>query len=302
MLGRPILVIGATGMHGGTGVAVAKTLLKSGVHVRALARSTNERTAALEALGIEIVTGNLLDRQTLIPSFKDVEAAYFAYPVAPGVINAAANFASAARSAGVKRTVVMSMAVSNPDGPSHFGRDHWLAEEVLSWSGLSCIFLRFTSFFYENIFLLHQRDIAGDGIIKNSFSDTPLPWIAGEDAGKLAAAALLYPDRLGDQTVIYPTGGFLYRHSELAEMLSKRIGRTIRHETISADEWCRRLVELSAAAPRVNIDMARHISALGAAFRRPMPPLNNLFQDLMGEPPLSFEEVLNSRECRGFSF
>ncbi len=260
--------------------------------MRALARSNNERTAALEARGIEIAIGDLFDRRSLITALKDVEAAYFAYPVAPGVINAAANFASAARSADVKRIVVMSMAVSNPDGPSHFGRDHWLAEEILSWSGLSCIFLRFTSFFYENIFLLHQSDIAGDGIMKNSFTDIPLPWISGEDAGKLAAAAILHPDRFGDKSVVYPTGGFFYRHSELAEILSERLGRTIRHETISADEWCKRLVDLSTVDRRVNADMARHISMLGAAFRGPMPPLNNLLQDIAGQSPLPFDEAV----------
>lgn len=293
---RPILVVGATGAHGGTGATVAQTLSQQGRHVRALARSTSARTAALEALGVEIVTGDLLDRRTLTSALKDVEAAYFTYPVAAGVLTAAANFASAARSARVERVVVMSMAVATPDGPSHFGRDHWLAEEVFNWSGLSCRFLRFISFFYENIFLLHHRDIVGDGIIKNSFADIALPWIAGEDAGKIAASALLHPDRFGDQSVVYPTGGFYYRHSELAEILSRQLGRTIRHETISEDEWCQRLLDLSAVDRRVNADMARHISALGAAFQGRMPPLNNVLQSIVGQSPRSFEEVIESSQ------
>lgn len=287
----PIFVIGATGMHGGTGLTVAKTLLENGGEVRVLARKETDRTAALEALGAEVCIGDLLDRRTLLPALKGVETAYFTYPVAPGVIDAAANFASAAQLVGVNRVVVMSMAVSNPHGPSHFGRAHWLAEETLRWSGLSCLFLRIVSLFFENIPLLHGRDILSSGLIRNSFSGEPLPWIAAEDAGNLAAAALLSPERFSS-TVLYPTGGFYYTHSEIAGMLSKHFGKTIRHEAIAEHEWRSELESLGTEIGLINADMARHIACLGTAMRGPMSPLNNLFKDIVGRDPISFEDAL----------
>jgi len=291
---QPILVVGATGVHGGTGRTVAELLLTQGRAVRVLARRDSERSAALAGLGAEIVLGDLLDRQSLIAALKDVEVAYFTYPVASGVVSAAANFASAARLNNVKRLVVMSMAVSHPDGPSHFGRDYWLAEEIFSWSGIACQFLRFVSFFYENIPLLHGRDIATEGVMKNAFLDNPLPWISGEDAGKFAAAAILNPDRFGSAAAIYPTGGFVYKHSDIAGIISHHLGRPIRHDIISEQEWCQRLIDLSLVDRRVNADMARHISALGAAFRGNMPPLNTMFEDMVGETPQSFEDAIKS--------
>jgi uncharacterized protein YbjT (DUF2867 family) len=289
----PVLVIGAAGRHGGTGTAVAEVLSKQGVSVRALTRAKGTRTAALEALGVDIVTGDLHDRRSLTAPLEGVEVVNFAYPVAAGIVDAAANFASAARSAGVKRVVVMSMAVSNPEGPSHLGRAQWLAEELLDWAGFSCMFLRFIAFFYENVPLLHRADALNEGVIRNSFADIPLPWIAGEDAGKLAAAAVLHPERFGPRSAIFPTGRYLYRYSEIAEILGKHLHRRIRHETISKEEWIERLDDLGATDNRVNNDMARHISALGAAFRGPIPPLNNIFEETTGEPALSLQQALD---------
>ena len=61
----PILVIGATGRHGSTGWHVANRLHQEGRAVRILARSINDRTDALAALGAEVVVGDLHDRRTL---------------------------------------------------------------------------------------------------------------------------------------------------------------------------------------------------------------------------------------------
>lgn len=291
---HPILVVGATGSHGGTGASVAQALRRQGVRVRALARTKGPRTAALEALGVEIATGDLHDRQTLLAPLEGVEVAYFAYPVAAGIVDAATNFASAARTAGLKRVVVMSMAVSRPDSPSHLGRAQWLAEEVLGWAGFSCLYLRFAAFFFENITLLHREDVLDDGVLRNSFVDLPFPWIAGEDAGKVAAAALLHPTRFGSIPAVYPTGGYQYRHSEIAELLGRHLHRRITHETIPQEDWVERLVTVGGNDARINPDMARHISALGAAFRGAIPPLNHMVEEVTQERPISFEQALAS--------
>ena len=97
----------------------------------------------------------------------------------------------------MKRLVVMSMAPAHPQSPSTLARAQWLAEEVFDAFSLSCIHLRIAAMFFENLDLLHSRDIAGDGVIRNSFPDLPINWIAGVDAGKLAVAALLQPERFG---------------------------------------------------------------------------------------------------------
>ena len=289
---KPILVLGATGRHGGTGATVARLLRERGLRVRALTRTIDARVAPLEAIGAEVVTGDLHDRRSLKGALEGVDVAYFMYPVAAGIVDAAANFASAGRAAGLKRVVVMSMAISHPESMSHLGRAQWVAEEVLEWAGFSCLQLRIAALFFENLELLHRDDILGDGVIRNSFPDIPLNWIAGEDAGKLAVAALLYPERFEGKTAAYPTGHEQYSHSDIAGLLARHLGRTLRHERISPEAWCERLIARGSRDNRISTDLARHISAMGAGIG-PIP-LNDLFERVTQEKQLSLQEALES--------
>jgi uncharacterized protein YbjT (DUF2867 family) len=289
----PILVIGATGRHGGTGAAVARLLREQGVPVRALTRNADARLAPLQALGAEIVVGDLHDRRALRDALAGVEVAYFTYPIAAGIVEAAANFAAAGRAAGLKRVVVMSMGAANPDHPSPLGRAQFLAEELLEWAGFACLHLRVAALFFENLALLHSKDIAGDGVIRNSFPDLPIPWIAGEDAGRLAVAALLHPERFGSKTAVYPTGGHSHSHAEVAALLGVHLGRTLRHETITREAWRARVAALAAEDDRVSDAAAAHISAVGAAIRRVLP-LNDMLATTTGATPLSLQQMIDS--------
>lgn len=290
---NPILVVGGTGRHGGTGAYVARQLLRLGIPVRALVRERDDRVKALEEIGAKVVVGDLRDRRSLIPALEGTVTGYFTYPIAGGIVDAAANFASAARAAGLKRLVVMSMAPAHPDSPSDLGRAQWLAEELLEWSGLSCIHLRIAALFFENLELLHGEEILGDGVIRNSFPDLPMNWIAGEDAGKLAIAALRFPERFGDKTAVYPTGTEKFSHSEVAGIIGRHLGRSLRHETVSVEAWQTRLMELGQQDKRINLDMARHISAVGAGMRKPFP-INDMFGAVTQEQAMTLDEALRS--------
>src|SRR6266550_4815748 len=66
----PILITGATGRHGGTGAHLVRRLREAGRSVRALVRRLDERTEPLQALGAEIVVGDLHDRASLVPALE----------------------------------------------------------------------------------------------------------------------------------------------------------------------------------------------------------------------------------------
>ncbi len=299
-MGSPILVTGATGGHGSTGRHVVLRLIEAGETVRALVRRRDERTKPLEALGVEIVVGDLTDRLSLLPAFEGVERATFTYPIASGVVEAAAAFSAAAReSSKPPRIVVMSMAPAHPQSPSHLGRAQWLAEEVMAWAGLEILVLRIAALFFENLPMLHGRSIVEDGLIRNNFGDTRLPWISGADAGDLVVAALLHPDRFGGNAVQYPPGVELLSHAEIARILSQSLGRPIGYEAISAEAWRDDLIASAKANPggAINVDMARHISAVAAALATPgaaparLPEPAEL-QRLTGHSPVYFGDFI----------
>ncbi len=288
-LDKPVLVVGATGKHGSTGAAVAEFLRGREIPVRLLVRS---ESVAPPNDADAVVVGDLHDRGSLIPALDGVGAAYFTYPVAAGIVDAAANFASAARETALPHLVVMSMAAASPTSPSKLGRSQWLAEEVFDWAELAAINLRVAAFFFENLELLHGQEIRSEGVIRNSFGDARVSWISGKDAARIAVAALLHPERFNDRC-IYPTGATVASHADIARQLSTRLGREIRHETVPAAAWQARLEKLATTNRRVNSAMAQHIASLGAAIRTDQQP-NDLAEELIGAPPLAIADAIDS--------
>ena len=80
-----ILVTGATGRQGGTGRGVAKWLIERGYRVRRLVRKRDERAEYLGRLGAEVVVGDYADYASLLVALEDVESAYFAIQLLPGL-------------------------------------------------------------------------------------------------------------------------------------------------------------------------------------------------------------------------
>lgn len=296
----PILVTGATGQHGGTSAHVVKSLIEAGKQVRILARSESKRTAWLSALGAEIVFGDFNDRKSLIAALDGVSLATFTYPIAPGIVQAAATFASASKEIGSPlRVVMMSMAVAHPKSPSHLARAQWLAEEVLAWSGLDLTILRVAALFYENISSLHGHSIRERSRFGNSFGTANVPWISGLDAARLVVAALLKPDSFSAAAIHYPPGAELLSHHVMAGLIAAELGRSIEFHVLSRDDWKEELLDEARrqAGGVVNADMAAHISAVGAALaenaggsiRAPDP---RELERLTGFEPQSFTQYI----------
>ncbi|RMI28938.1 NmrA family NAD(P)-binding protein [Nocardia stercoris] len=293
---NPILVTGATGRHGNTGEHVVRRLRDEGHRVRVLAREISDRTELLESLGAEVVVGDLHQRRTLAAALTDVDLAYFTYPVAPGVVPAAANFAAAVREADRQpRVVVMSMGPAHPDHPSELGRNQWLAEQVLQWAGLDVLILRVVALFHENLEVLHARSVHDEGVIRNSFGDSAIGWISGRDAAELAVAAMLHPQRF-DGPVVFPPGPESFTHAQIAELLGDVLGRPVRFEAVSADRWRRELEGLGDGV--INHGMAQHISSVGEVIARSgqsIPADPQKIRDLIKREPISLREFLTAR-------
>ena len=100
----------------------------------------------LGELGAEVVQGDLLDFPSVSAATAGVTAAYFNYPVAPGLVEATANFVQAASEAGVHAVVNMSQISARREAKSNAARHHWLAERLLDRSALVTTHLRPTFF------------------------------------------------------------------------------------------------------------------------------------------------------------
>src|SRR5216684_2674884 len=176
---RTFLVTGATGDTGG---ATAEQMLARGHHVRALAHRQDDRAKRLQGLG--------------------VEGAYFCYPIRPAIIQATAIFAQAAKEAGVECVVNMSQISAREDAKSHAAQDHWLAERVFDWSGLTVVHLRPT-YFAE--WLLYLAPMIRAGLLHVPFGTGRHAPIAAEDQARVIVGILENPSPHGGKA--YPLYG-----------------------------------------------------------------------------------------------
>jgi NAD(P)H dehydrogenase (quinone) len=293
MSNSKILVTGATGLHGGVGGHTARLLREKGAEIRALVRSRDHRSEALEKLGIETVIGDFMNLQSLREAMIGVDRVLFCYPINAGLLEAALNMAIAARDARLRLLIDLSLIPAREGSPSDEAREHWLVSQMFDSVGLNVLHLM-GGFFYENLEVLAGPDMVKRGVLQAPFGDgdTPLAWVAGEDVARFAAAALLQPGQYVGGTR-YVTGPASLTFRQVAEIASEAFGKPIRYDSgISIEAWARRLKEHRLANDR----LVKHASVLANAFGKTKTSFGQATNEVLsasGVAPMSLKEYLS---------
>jgi NAD(P)H dehydrogenase (quinone) len=285
-----VLITGATG---DTGRAATRESIRRGLTVRAMVRGRDDRAAALEKQGAEVVVGDFADIDTLHAAMHGVEAAYLVYPVQPGLITATVNFAQAARETGVSAVVNLSQRSADRLSKSHSCRDHFIAEQVLNWSGLAVTHLRPT-YFLEWLFYPWQLPLFLEkGILRLPVGKVKHAPIAAEDQGRVIAALLQSPGGHAGQT--YPLFGPVEMdHDQMAAELSEALGRKIVFQDLPIDEYCRSL-EGMGVPPYI----VQHLGGAMDAYQHGvMGGMNDNVERLSGRKPMSVGEFARAHKGR----
>ncbi len=220
MANKKYLVTGATGA---TGSAVVKLLLGKKKEVRALVHGEDARAQALRELGAEVITGDLLDFESVRTGLEGIYSAYFVYPIVPGILQATAYFAQAAKEVELTAIVNMSQISARREAKSHAAQDHWLAERVFDWSGVPMTHLRPT-FFAE--WSLRWAASYKSGKLLLPFGTGRHAPVAAIDQARVIANILVSPEE--HKGKIYPLYGekeftFAEITAEVGRVLGKKI-------------------------------------------------------------------------------
>jgi uncharacterized protein YbjT (DUF2867 family) len=195
------LIVGATGMLGGE---ICRRLRAAGVPVRALVRRTSDpdRIAALNAMGVELVRGDLQDPVSLAIACAGVD----------GVVSTAAttlsrqphdgieatdlrgqqNLVDAAAAAGVERFIYVSVAGSLPDDLPFIAAKR-AVEAHLQGSGLTYTILRPTPFMEVWLGPALGFDWAGGRLRISGAGDMTQSWVSLGDVAEIAVRSLTHP-------------------------------------------------------------------------------------------------------------
>lgn len=275
---------------GATGRSAIDHLLSRGAEVRAFVHNDDDRAAALRANGVEVVFGDLLDNDAVQTAVQGVTGAYFVYPVMqPQLVDASAYFAHAAIAAGVRSIVNMSQISAKVDAVSHAARSHWYGERVFDWAGVPVTHLRPT-FFMEWLTYGFQLPLIIDhDLIKVPAGDGRHAPISAEDQGRVIANILQDPAPHAGKT--YPLYGAVeMNHEELASAVGEALGRKIRYEPESFDEFGARLNAIGM--PKHFI---QHIVAVYDDYQNgDFAGTNDVVEALTGRKPMTVGEYVKT--------
>src|SRR6516162_6680668 len=270
-MSQPILVTGAAGgAQGSTGRRVASLLLEQGIPVRALVHKLDARSDELRQKGAEVVEGDLLDPASVQAAMHNVKRAYFTYPVADGLLEAATIFAAAARAEGLELVVNNSQFQGIPGdpafrdlehAPSFRNLQHRLADRIFDWAQVGAVHVQAPPY-YENVRALVSRSVAEQNTAFLPWGEdkTVIPLAGAAEVARVAAALLANPGLLSQSA--YPLISATPTVREMIEALGRAIGRPIRYVAISDEQWA------NAVEERLNPHALDHLTHLWQSFRK----------------------------------
>ncbi|MEV0822041.1 NmrA family NAD(P)-binding protein [Nonomuraea rubra] len=292
----PVLVTGATGQQGG---ATARALLAAGTPVRALVRDpATERAKAIEALGAELVTGDLNDRDSVTRAAAGARAVFSVQmpPIRDGAFDfagelaQAANLVEAARAAGVPQFVHTSVsgAGRHVEAPG-WTEGRWSAMEPTysAKAGAQDLvraagFARWTiikpGFFMENflpsVAYLLPRGVKG-GLATVLRPGTRLSLVAVDDIGAAAAAAFAAPERFHEVELELASDHLAM--TEIAGVLSRAFGTSLTAPAMTVEE------ALAAGMPEYAVTSHEFLNVAGQ-------PARPEYARALGIPLTSFDD------------
>ncbi|MGO9384562.1 MAG: NAD(P)H-binding protein [Mycobacterium sp.] len=255
------LITGAGGGVAGISPQVVRQLRGRGEAVRAMVHHDDSRADALRDLGAEVIAGDLTNPVDVFAAMSGVSRMFFNMSVSPDYLQATAVVCVAAKELGNLEVLVnmsqmtVSQMTATSTAESKQQRLHWLAEQVINWSGVPAVHIRPTVLLENPLFaLLAARSIRETGQLSLPFGTGRTSPVASSDVADVVTAVLSAPqDHLG--AVYELTGPATLDADELADQYAQALGRPVSAVRPPYDEWLRDLDEL-ALPPHVHQHIA----------------------------------------------
>lgn len=276
-----ILITGATGR---TGSHAARELSARSLPVRALVRNP-AKAATLAAAGVELVTGDAGDADSLRAAMQGVRKVAVIFPNGEQQLALEKRVVDAAVTAGVEHVLKISSMESLPTARNPTHRVHWESEEYIRASGIAWTMVR-PSFYMQN-FLSNAATIKAEGKFYYPFGDKGAAALTdSRDAGFFAAHCLA---TTGHENKSYDvTSPDKLSFHDIAAVFSRELGRQI--DYVPQDPAAYKAYLGKFLASRWHLDAVCDIFAEVAAGYVVEP--TNVFKQITGRDPVTLAQFV----------
>jgi uncharacterized protein YbjT (DUF2867 family) len=221
-----ILVTGTMGTIGRPTVAALRA---AGQPFRVAARSPQQ--AKLH--GVETAILDWSEADTYLPAMRGVEKVFLLTPNSNYQVGYVVQAVAAARRAGVKAIVRLSVMGADADPGIILGRQHFAAERELRASGIAWTMLRPT-FFMQNFINYYGVDPHKDSEVRLPHGSGQAAWVDAGDIGEAAARTLA---AAGHEGKVYEmTGPQAITTAEALAILSEELGHKYTYIDVPEEE------------------------------------------------------------------
>jgi uncharacterized protein YbjT (DUF2867 family) len=244
-LTETILITGATGT---VGSEVVKQLSAKGenIIVKAAARSATDNT--FENLNrVQVVQLDYDKPDSLAVALKGVDKLFLLTPFQSNMVDLTSNLVSEAKKAKVKYIAKQSVMGADAEPGITPGRLHRQAEKIIEESRIPFTFLR-PNFFMQNFVNYYSNLIRSQGAFYTPAGDAKVSFVDVRDIAAVAVKSLINDNQQKGRAYNI-TGGEALTYGQVAEILSKAVGKKINYVNVtdqdarkgmkdmSMDEW-----------------------------------------------------------------
>jgi uncharacterized protein YbjT (DUF2867 family) len=272
-----ILVTGATG---NVGSDVLRGLLELGVPVRAAVTDV-ARARTILPENADLVRFDFTDPSSFGPALEGVNRVFLMRPPVMGDPKVFQPFLEAIRACKIEQVVFLSLlgAQGNPVVP------HRKLELVIERLGIPHVFLR-PSFFLQNLSTTHLQDILERNDLFVPAGNGRTSFIDARDIAAVAVRALSLPHVVNGGIDL--TGPEALTYSEVAEIFSHVLGRTITYSDPAALRFAREMRSRGMKSAFVNIMILIYTTnRLGLAAR-----VTKDVERILGRKPLTVKDFV----------
>ena len=205
------------------GALIPHLLASDSVEVVAASRKPTKATT----LGVPAVYLDLDEFNCIQPALKGIDRIFLMTGYTVDMLRQSKDLVDAARKTGAEQIVHLGACGDDDTHVGHYGW-HQFIERYIASSGIRYYTHLRPEMFMQNLLGYGGESFVEEGVIRQYIGNARLSWVDCDDVAAVAAEALLDPEKHHGKT--YRMGYEAKNYSEIAEVMTKLIGKPFRYE------------------------------------------------------------------------